>query len=66
MTNLEIAFVKSQVFKRLAFLIKITPLLLKLSPHDVREIYFWIVSTFMGKNNQEKPPATKTANKMNL
>lgn len=42
------------------------PLLLKLSPHDVRKIYFQIVSTFTGKNNQEKASGYKTANKMNL
>lgn len=42
------------------------PLLPKLSPHDVCRIYSQIVSTFTGRDNQEKPPATETADKMNL
>lgn len=43
-------------------------LLLKLSPHSVCKIYFQIMSFFFfktGKNNQEKPVATKTAYKVN-
>lgn len=41
-------------------------LLLKLSPQSVCKIYFQIVFVCTGKNNQEKPVATKTANKVNL